>query len=134
MVRWVRLLVIGGTRFVGRHIAKAAIDAGHDVTLFNRGLTNPGLFPRAEHVHGDRHAGGLAALSGRRFDAIVDSSAYFPADVEAAAQVRADHYVLISSGSVYRDPVAAGSDERAPTHEFDGPVPDTIDAAEPTAR
>jgi nucleoside-diphosphate-sugar epimerase len=125
-----RLLVIGGTRFVGRHIAQAAIDAGHEVVLFNRGLTNPGLFPGAEHVRGDRNAGGLAALSGRRFDAIVDSSAYFPADVEAAARVAADQYVLISSGSVYRDPVAPGSDERAPTHQLDGPVPDAIDSAE----
>ena len=78
----VRLLVIGGTRFVGRHIAAAAIERGHAVTLFNRGLSaGPELFPEAEHVRGDRHAGGLAALAGRRFDAIVDSSAYFPADV-----------------------------------------------------
>jgi 2'-hydroxyisoflavone reductase len=124
-----RLLVIGGTRFVGRHIAQAAIDAGHDVTLFNRGLTNPALFPDAEHVPGDRHAGGLDALAGRRFDVVVDSSAYFPPDVQAAAQVATDRYLLISSVSVYREPVAAGSDERAPTYGLDGPVPAEIDTA-----
>jgi 2'-hydroxyisoflavone reductase len=124
-----RVLVIGGTRFVGRHIAQAAIDAGHELTLFNRGLTNPALFTEADHVRGDRHAGGLRALAGRRFDVVVDSSAYFPADVEAAADLTADLYVLISSGSVYREPVAAGSDERAPTYELDGPVPDTIESA-----
>jgi 2'-hydroxyisoflavone reductase len=125
-----RLLIIGGTRFVGRHIAQIALERGHDVTLFHRGVTNPHLFPEAEHVLGDRHAGGLAALGDRRFDAIVDPSAYFPADVDAAAAIRADRYLLISSGSVYRDPVARGSDETAPTYELDGPVPATIESPE----
>ena len=121
-----RILVIGGTRFVGRHIVEAAVDRGHDVTLFNRGVTNPSLFGELEQVHGDRRAGGLTALGDRSVDVIVDPSAYFPADVEAAAGVAADRYVLISSGSVYRDPVAPGSDEDAPTHELAGPVPDTV--------
>jgi 2'-hydroxyisoflavone reductase len=125
-----RILIVGGTRFVGRHIAQAAIERGHDVTLFHRGVTNPQLFPEAKHVHGDRHAGGLSMLGDRRFDAIVDSSAYFPADVEAAAAVAAERYVLISSGSVYRDPVAPGSDEDAPTYELDGPIPATIESPE----
>jgi 2'-hydroxyisoflavone reductase len=98
--------------------------------LFHRGVTNPQLFPEAEHVHGDRHAGGLSALSDRRFDAIVDSSAYFPADVEAAAAIDDERYVLVSSGSVYRDPVAPGSDEDAPTYELDGPMPTTIESPE----
>jgi 2'-hydroxyisoflavone reductase len=113
----VRLLIIGGTRFVGRHISQAAIERGHDVTLFHRGVTNPQLFPEAEHVHGDRQAGGLSALAGRGFDAIVDPSAYVPADVEAAAGIAAGRYLLISTGSVYRDPVARGSDETAPLQE-----------------
>jgi 2'-hydroxyisoflavone reductase len=130
MIRAMRVLVIGGTRFVGRHIARAAIERGHDVTLFHRGVTNPQLFPEAEHVHGDRHAGGLSALGNRRFDAIIDPSAYFPADVEAAAHVAAERYLLISSGSVYRDPVAPGSDETAPTCELSGPIPAAIDSPE----
>ena len=130
MLLGVRLLIIGGTRFVGRHITRAALDRGHDVTLLNRGVSGPELFPEAERVRGDRHAGGFERLGGRRFDAIVDPSAYFPADVEAAAGVRADRYVLVSSVSVYRDPVAAGSDESAPVHELDGPVPDAIESSE----
>jgi 2'-hydroxyisoflavone reductase len=129
--RGVRLLIIGGTRFVGRQIAAAAIGRGHAVTLFNRGLSaGPELFPEAELVRGDRHAGGLRALAGRRFDAIVDSSAYFPADVEAAADLSSDRYVFISSGSVYREPVLAGSDESAPVIELGSRVPGTIASAE----
>lgn len=62
-----KLLVLGGTEFVGRHAVQAALARGHEVTLFNRGLTNPGLFPRVEHLRGDRETQpGLAALSGRR--------------------------------------------------------------------
>jgi 2'-hydroxyisoflavone reductase len=125
-----RILIIGGTRFVGRHIAQAAIERGHEVTLFHRGVTNPHLFPEAEHVHGDRHAGGLSVLGDRLFDAVVDPSAYFPADVDDASQVAADRYVLISSSSVYRGPVAPGSDENAPTYELDGPIPATIESPE----
>jgi 2'-hydroxyisoflavone reductase len=68
-----RLLVLGGTAFLGRHITEQGLARGHTVTLFNRGVTNPGLFPEAEHVQGDRD-GGLDALDGRRFDAVVDTS------------------------------------------------------------
>ena len=125
-----RILVIGGTRFVGRHIAATAVERGHDVTLFNRGVTDPSLFSDVRQVRGDRRAGGLAALRDRSFDVVVDPSAYFPADVEAAAGVAADRYVLISSCSVYRDPVAPGSDEDAPTYEVAGPAPDTIESPE----
>jgi 2'-hydroxyisoflavone reductase len=82
-----------------------------------------------ELVQVDR-AGGLAALAGRHFDVIIDPSAYFPADVHAAAAIPADRYVLVSSASVYREPVAAGSDEQAPTHRLAGPVPEAIDSAE----
>src|SRR4051794_16915529 len=99
MILPMRLLIIGGTRFVGRHIAQAALERGHEVTLLNRGRTNPALFPEAEHVRGDRHAGGLAALADRRFDVVVDPTAYLPADVEAAAGVPAERYLLVSSGS-----------------------------------
>ena len=77
------VLILGGTRFVGRHIAQAALDRGHDVTLFNRGRTAPNLFPEAEHVHGDRREGGLKALASRTFDFVIDTSAYFPADVRS---------------------------------------------------
>lgn len=128
-----RILILGGTRFVGRHIAQAALERGHELTLFNRGQSNPDLFAEAEQVRGDRQQGGLAALEGRTFDAVIDSTAYFPADVEAAAGVlagRVGHYSLVSSLSVYRDPVAAGSDESAPLYTHDGPVPTEVSSAE----
>lgn len=126
-----RVLLIGGTRFVGRHVAQAALDRGDQLTLFNRGLTNPSLFPEAEHVRGDRHTD-LGAVAGREFDVIVDSSAYFPADVEAVGRLAdtAAHYVLVSSLSVYPDPVAAGTDEQAQVIELEPPFPDEITSAE----
>ena len=68
-----RLLVLGGTKFLGRAIAERALVRGHELTLFTRGQTNPDLFPEAEHLHGDRD-GGLAPLEGRRWDAVIDTS------------------------------------------------------------
>jgi 2'-hydroxyisoflavone reductase len=127
-----RVLILGGTRFVGRHVAEAALDRGHELTLFNRGLTNPHAFPEAEHVRGDRHQGDLAEVADREFEAIIDSSAYFPTEVEAAARLgaHASHYTLISSLSVYRDPVAPGTDENAPVWELEPPIPDKVTSAE----
>lgn len=119
-----KVLIIGGTRFVGRHIAQAAIERDHDVTLFHRGLTGRTLFPEAEHVLGDRRRGGRAHLVGRSFDAIIDTTAYHPADVrEAAAICRETRYVLISSVSAYRDPVPSGADESAPLWTLTPPIP-----------
>ena len=107
-----KLLVIGGTRFVGRHAAAAALAAGHAVTLLHRGITGPDLFPEAEHVLGDRHADGLDALRGRAFDAVLDVTAYGAADVEAVAEAVPDgHHVLVSSISVYESGVAPHTDE-----------------------
>src|SRR3978361_1399615 len=72
-----RILVLGGTQFLGRHVTEAALPRGHDVTLFNRGQTRPELFPDVEKLRGDRD-GDLAALAGREFDAVVDTSGYVP--------------------------------------------------------
>src|SRR3954463_13075455 len=68
-----RVLVLGGTRFVGRHIVAALLARGDEVTLFNRGKTAPGLFPGARELHGDR-GGDLEALHGRSWDLVIDSS------------------------------------------------------------
>jgi len=98
-----RLLVLGGTLFVGRHVVYAALTRGHEVTLFHRGRTNPGLFPELEHVLGDREES-IAALAGRSFDAVVDPSGYVPRVVHAAAEaIAADLYLFVSSISVYGD-------------------------------
>lgn len=98
------ILVLGGTAFLGPPFVRAALANGHTVTLFNRGKTNPGLFPELEQLRGDREQGDLEALKGRRFDAIVDTSGYVPAHVEATAKLFADnasHYQFVSTISVY---------------------------------
>ena len=100
-----QLLVLGGTKFLGRATVEAALARGHDVTLFNRGETNPELFPEAEKLRGDRTQD-LSALDGRTWDAVVDPSGYVPAVVRASAQKlagAAGHYVFVSSLSAYAD-------------------------------
>ena len=98
-----RLLVLGGTQFVGRAVAEAALARGHELTLFNRGRTNPGLFPEAEHVRGDR-AVDLSPLAGRTWDAVIDVNGYDPEVVRAAVgAIGAGHYVFVSTISVYSD-------------------------------
>lgn len=115
-----RILVVGGTSFVGRGIVEHLLDRGHDVTLFNRGKTNADLFPDAEHVTGDRNAD-LSALQGRSFDATVDVCAYVPAQVRSLLETLGDnagHYTFISTISVYgRDVPDSGFDESAPLLE-----------------
>lgn len=99
-----KILVLGGTGFLGPHFVRAALANGHTVTLFNRGKTNPGLFAELEQLRGDREQGDLAALQGRTFDAILDTSGYVPAHVDATAQRfagSAQHYLFVSSISVY---------------------------------
>lgn len=119
-VRNVRVLVLGGTLFLGRHIVEAALARGHEVILFNRGRRNPHLFPKIEKLHGDRD-GDLSALRDRRFDAVIDPSGYRPEQVLAVADVLGDtiaHYTFISSISAYREfPPHRSFDEDAPLAE-----------------
>jgi 2'-hydroxyisoflavone reductase len=119
----VKLLLLGGTKFLGRAIAEAALARGHELTLFTRGRTNPGLFPEAEHVRGDR-AGDLSALEGRAWEAVVDTSGYVPRVVRASAELlaaSAEHYTFVSSGSVYVDGMPSGYDETWPVIQLDDP-------------
>src|ERR1043166_872389 len=100
-----KLLVLGGTKFLGRHLVASALKRGDEVTLFNRGQTNPDIFPEVERLRG-RRDGGLGALRGRRWDAVVDTSGYVPRVVRDAAGLLADaveFYVFTSSMSVYAD-------------------------------
>ncbi|HSS54447.1 MAG TPA: NAD-dependent epimerase/dehydratase family protein [Gaiellales bacterium] len=118
-----RLLILGGTVFLGRHASEQALERGHELTLFTRGRTNAGLFPDVEHLHGDRD-GGLAPLAGREFDAVIDTSGYFPRVVADSARLLAPtcgHYTFVSSVSVYDQNGGAGS-------EVDGPVGTIEDA------
>ena len=84
-----RLLVLGGTKFLGRHTVALSLEQGHEVTLFTRGQTNPDLFPEAEHLRGDRD-GDLGALAGREWDAVVDPSGYVPRVVRGSAELLRD--------------------------------------------
>lgn len=99
-----RLLVLGGTRFLGRAVVEAALADGHEVTLFNRGRTNPELFPGVGRIVGDR-TGDLSDLGGRSWDAVIDVACYFPADVRRSVRALAGtgRYVFVSSISVYAD-------------------------------
>ena len=99
-----RILVLGGTRFVGRALVEVALCRGHEVTLFNRGQTNPEIFPSVEKLRGDRGTD-LSALKGKTWDIVVDAVAYFPRAVELAVQELAhvERYLFVSSVSVYAD-------------------------------
>ncbi len=101
-----KILILGGTRFLGRHLVDAAKASGHQLALFNRGWSNPDLFPDVEQLRGDRD-GDLEALRGRRWDAVIDTSGYVPRSVGASARLLADaceRYVFVSTISVYADP------------------------------
>jgi 2'-hydroxyisoflavone reductase len=108
-----RILVLGGTSFAGRHLVELARARGHELVLFNRGRTGADLHPGVERVVGER-AGSLDGLRGRTFDAVVDMSGYFPPDVERSASLlagSAGRYLFVSTRSVYADHSQAGADE-----------------------
>ena len=115
------LLVLGGTQFLGRHLVDAALAAGHRVTLFNRGRTNPDLYPDIEKVRGDRD-GDLAGLIGKEFDAVIDVAGYVPRVVGPSARLlepNVGRYAFISTLSVYADFTAVGIDEDSPVATID---------------
>jgi 2'-hydroxyisoflavone reductase len=115
-----RVLVLGGSLFLGRHVVEAALAAGHEVTLFHRGKTQPELFPEVERVLGDRD-GGLGALAGRRWDSVIDTCGFVPRVVAQSVRLPVDRYVFVSTVSVYAD-LTRPPDEQAavrpePDHE-----------------
>jgi len=118
-----KILILGGTRFLGRHLADSALARGHVVTLFNRGKTNPGLFPELETILGDREHD-LAKLTGRAWDAVIDVAGYFPRIVRLSAsglERSVGRYVFISSISVYPDAILnkIGIDESDPVGKLE---------------
>ena len=118
-----RILVVGGTRFIGSHLVDSLLASGDQVTLLHRGITNPGAFPEAEHRIGDRN-GDLGVLADGRWDATVDFSAYLPAQVRTLAGAlggRGGHYVYISSVSAYANPTVPGVGEEAALARLDDP-------------
>ena len=118
-----RLLFLGGTRFVGAHMVEFALDRGHEVTTFTRGKTNPDLFEEVVSLQGDRDEGDYEALEDGEWDAVIDTSAYFPRAVHQALDAldgSFDHYTLISTTSVYRDFDGPRVDERYPLESTEG--------------
>ena len=126
-----KLLILGGTRFLGRHIAEQALARGDQVTLLHRGRSGPQLFPQAEHLIADRDAD-LSALQGRQWDVAIDTSAYFPRQVRAVAAVLAGQvgqYQLVSSISVYAGHPADGNHEDSPRAVLADPEVQVVDGA-----
>ena len=119
-----RVLILGGTGFIGPHQVRYALARGHRVTLFNRGQTNPQLFPEVEKLRGDRD-GDLEALKGREWDVVIDNSATIPRWVRDSAQLlkdRVGQYIYISTLSVYQGFPEPGMDETAPVRELADPT------------
>ena len=111
-----KILILGGTKFLGPQIVEAATARGHVLTLFNRGKTNPSLFPDIEKLHGDRD-GDLKSLEGRQWDAVVDTSGYVPRIVSMSAKLLAPNvkqYVFISTISVFAQGIKPGTAEDGP--------------------
>ena len=126
------LLILGGTRFLGRHLAEQALAAGHHVTLLHRGRSGPQLFPQAEHLIADRDGDLAAALGNGTWDTVFDTSAYFPRQVRSAAAAlsrRVGQYQLVSTISVYAGFDHAPTGEDAPRQVLDDPAVETVTGA-----
>ena len=130
-----RVLVLGGTRFIGYFLVHRLLAAGHAVTLLHRGATPDPFGDRVARIRGDRHAGDLQALlGGREFDAAVDLIAYTAADARGAVQAlknRVGRYVMISTGQVYL--IRKGCPWPAAESDYDGPLIPEPEAAEDQA-
>ncbi len=123
-----RFLILGGTVFVGRALVESALNRGHQVTLFNRGRSNPSLFPEVEKYVGDREID-LTSLESCCWDAVIDTSGYLPRMVDLSARYLAnkvDHYTFISTLSVYPDVSRTGMDESAAVGELEDITIETI--------
>ena len=127
-----KLLILGGTRFLGPALVEAAQARGHELTLFHRGKSNPGIFPEVEHIIGDRDpevGAGLTGLKDRKWDAVLDTSSYFPRMTQAAVDLLKDsvgQYLLISSISVYPSLEKKGLIEGDPVGEYEGEIKEEI--------
>lgn len=116
-----KILILGGTSFLGPHLVNELQTRGHEITLFNRGIQNPTLFADVEKLHGNRD-GNLEALKGRRWDAVIDTSGYVTRVVEASSQILSkatQHYTFISSISVYENFLAQSIDETYPVDKLE---------------
>lgn len=123
-----RILILGGTGFLGPAQVEYARLRAHHLTLFNRGKTNPDLFPDIEQLRGDRNDD-LKALEGRQWDVVIDNSASIPRWVRQSAQLLSGsvkHYLFVSSLSVYSDNSVPGMNESGPVGQLDDPTIEEI--------
>lgn len=123
-----KLLIIGGTRFLGRHLVTSALAHNHELTLFNRGQHSSETVKDVETIRGDRNHD-LNKLQGRRWDAVIDTCGYLPRSVRASTEFlseSADRYVFVSTQSVYTDFSVRGIDESAPLQTL---APEQLDKA-----
>jgi 2'-hydroxyisoflavone reductase len=123
-----KILIFGGTLFLGKHIVESALRNGHEVTLFNRG-NNPELYPEVEKIVGDRDSE-LDTLKGRKWDVVIDTCGYIPRIVEKSAEVLKDNidlYVFISTISVYKDFSEIGITEESPLDTLEDQSVETLD-------
>jgi 2'-hydroxyisoflavone reductase len=126
--RPLRILILGGTRFIGVYMTDLALRRGHLVTLFNRGGTNAQLFPKVERLSGDRD-GQLDALRARKWDVVIDDSGFVPRHVRLSAQLLAPNvrqYLFVSSVSVYAS-FATAPDEDSPVGKLADESVETVD-------
>ncbi len=123
-----RILILGGTNFIGPHQVRNAVARGHEVTLFNRGITNPGLFPDLETLIGDRD-GDLSALEGREWEVVIDNSANIPRWVRlSTALLRGSvgKYLYVSSTGVYIPYLTTDIREEAPVDTIEDPETEVV--------
>jgi 2'-hydroxyisoflavone reductase len=124
-----RILILGGTGFIGPHFVRESLARGHTVTLFNRGKRQEQPTPGVETLLGDRD-GQLAALEGRDWDVVIDNSGFVPRHVRLTTQLlreRVRHYLFISTISVYADLSAPGTTEVAPLVKLEDPSVEKVD-------
>ena len=123
------ILILGGTGFLGPHTVNAALANGHTVTLFNRGKTNPELFSHLETIKGDRNSDDVKKLANRAWDAVIDTSAYYPRSVNMALDILKSNikqYLFVSTISVYADWSKVGMNENSSTGKIDDPTEEKI--------
>lgn len=128
-----KVLILGGTQFLGRHFVEIALNQGYQLTLFNRGQTNHSLYPNVEKLVGDRVKGDLAALQGRKWDVVIDTAGYFPnlhqlvQDTTELLKDSVSTYVFISTISVYAE-FHANGDETLPLYPINQAPPQEMNA------
>ena len=125
---FLKILILGGSNFLGPHLVEELEQRGHEITVFNRGTQDMSRFPHIEKLKGDRD-GDLSALEGRTWDAVIDTSGHLPRVVEASSRLlagAANHYIFISTVGVYANFHTLGIDEEYPLAVLEDPETEEI--------